>query len=297
MSRLSNSLFILGLMLGCIGKAPAQSANPKNAAAAKDGLLIRNPPAQLAGGGFYKKYADAGGIPVLSSEKVPDAAVRAAGEIVNYMLHDRPDLRQYLVQQRSKVMIMAATEFQTDLPEYRDMKKPEKNDGRLTDKERADYDKPGGIGGQTDAEYWNQRARGMGGIEVSCAEENLLGYKTDWYYGENIFVHEFAHTVFMALKNADPKLYGAIKKAYQQAQAKGLYKGQYAINTLDEYFAEGTQWWFWSNYEFYDGEIRVQSPEDLKAYDPELYRLLEQIYEGHTIPADVYHGKNLWPGK
>jgi hypothetical protein len=74
-----------------------------------------------------------------------------------------------------------------------------------------------------------------------------------------------------------------------------MYKGQYAINTLAEYWAEGTQWWFWSNIEFYDGDVRVQSPDDLKGYDPALYAILERAYIGHKIPADIYHGRNLRP--
>jgi hypothetical protein len=76
-----------------------------------------------------------------------------------------------------------------------------------------------------------------------------------------------------------------------------MYKGQYAINTSAEYWAEGTQWWFWSNFEFYDGDQRVQSPDDLKSYDPVLYELLDKVYQGHQIPADIYSGKNLRPAR
>jgi hypothetical protein len=70
---------------------------------------------------------------------------------------------------------------------------------------------------------------------------------------------------------------------------KGLYKDQYAINTQEEYWAEGTQWWYWSNFEFYDDDTRVQSPGDLKKYDPTLYALLAQVYSGHHIEADVHY--------
>jgi hypothetical protein len=84
-----------------------------------------------------------------------------------------------------------------------------------------------------------------------------------------------------------------IYAAYEAAKTKGLYKNQYAINTVAEYWAEGSQWWFWSNFEFFDGKIRVQSPDDLKAYDPKLYSLFEKVYPGHHIPGDVYYGKNL----
>jgi len=71
-----------------------------------------------------------------------------------------------------------------------------------------------------------------------------------------------------AIRRADTALYREIGLAYEDAKAKGMYKGQYAINTVAEYWAEGTQWWFWSNIEFYDGSTRIQTPEDLLAYDP-----------------------------
>jgi hypothetical protein len=212
---------------------------------------------------------------------------------MNYMLLKRPDVRAELIKQGAELSIIAKTEMQTDLPEYRDWKKPAKDDIRLTPYEREHYDLPGGIASMTDRQYWNQRARGMGGIQTSCAEENLLGYPGTRYYGENITVHEFSHNIMGVLETADPALYAQITPAYEAAKAKGLYQGQYAINTVAEYWAEGTQWWFWSNFEFYDGKTRVQSPDDLKAYDPVLYHILDQVYQGHHIPADVYYGRNL----
>jgi hypothetical protein len=257
--------------------------------------MISAPPAELALDTFYKKYTDAFGIPVVASDKTPNSAVLIARDIINYMLMKRPDIRQVLVQRKARVLVMAESEMETDLPERRDWKKPGKEDPRLTPGERENYDKPGGIAGMTDREYWNRRARGMGGIVTSCAEENLLGYPNTRYYGENILVHEFSHMMMNGLRTADTALYAEIKPAYEAAKAKGLYKGQYAINTVAEYWAEGTQWWFWSNYEFMDGETRVQTPDDLKAYDPTLYHILERVYIGHHIPADVYHSKNIKP--
>ena len=77
--------------------------------------------------------------------------------------------------------------------------------------------------------------------------------------------------------------------------ARGRYKGHYAETTANEYWAEGTQWWFWSNYEWMDGTTRLQTPDDLKAYDPKLFELLGRVYVGHHIPADIYHGRNIRP--
>ncbi|HEV3165901.1 MAG TPA: hypothetical protein VGZ22_17865 [Isosphaeraceae bacterium] len=53
----------------------------------------------------------------------------------------------------------------------------------------------------------------------------------------------------------------------------------------------------WSNYEFRDGDQTIQSPEDLERYDPKLYELLSRVYPDHHIPMDVYHAKNLKPGR
>jgi hypothetical protein len=261
------------------------------------------PPAELALDPFYKKYVDADGIPVVSSENVADDALWLARDIVNYMLQKRADVRKVMVDRKSRLLVMAISEGETDLPERRDWTRPAITDRRLTARERETYNAPTGIANMTDKQYWDNRARGMGGNVTSCAEENLLGIPGTRYYGEHITVHEFSHNVMGALRVADSELYAQIQPAYEAAKAKGLYKSwprgneQYAINTVAEYFAEGTQWWFWSNFEFYDftTKARVQSPDDLKAYDPTLFGILEKIYAGHHIPADVYHGKNLRP--
>jgi hypothetical protein len=255
--------------------------------------MISAPPSDLGLDPFYKKYADAFGIPVVSSEKVPDDALLVARDIVNFMLLKRPDVRDVMVGRKSRLLIMADTEFETDLPERRDWKKPAKDDPRLTPGERQRYDEPGGIASMTDREYWNRRARGMGGNVTSCAEENLLGYPNTRYYGENITVHEFSHNIMGALRISDPVLFKEIQDSYAEAKSKGLFKGHYAENTAAEYWAEGTQWWFWSNYQATIGGVRLQTPDDLKMYDPRLYAIFEKVYAGHHIPADVYHGKNI----
>ena len=249
-------------------------------------------PSDLTLDPFYKKHADALGIPVVSSEKVPDAALLVARDIVIHMLAKRPDLREAMVGRKMRVIVMARSESTTDLPEQKDWKKPGPDDRRLTRDEREHYEER--IGRLTDKEYWDRRARGMGGNPTSCAEENLLGYPGTRYFGENIFVHEFAHGIMdIGIRRADPELLRKIRDAYKAAMDKGLWKGHYASTNANEYWAEGTQTWFWSNYEYKDGETTVMTPDDLKGYDPTLYDLLSQVYADHHIPLDVYHAKGL----
>ncbi len=254
---------------------------------------IGAPPSSLHLDPFYKKHVDAHGIPVTSSEKTPDAALLVARDIVIYMLAKRPDLREAMIARNWRVGVMAQTEMTTDVPEHRNRKKPAPTSGVLTEGERRNYER---IAKMTDKEYWDRRARGLGGNPTTCAEENLLGYPGTRYYGENILVHEFSHAIMGGgIRAADPKLHGEILEAYKEAMAKGLWKGHYGSTNANEYWAEGTQTWFWSNYEFTDGGRTIQTPEDLKSYDPKLFELLSRVYPSHRIPMDIYHGKNIKP--
>jgi hypothetical protein len=289
-------LLVITVVAGNQEKAPATTEKPSEKPLIEDYIRanISAPPQALGVDAFYKKYTDAIGIAILSSEKVPDAALLVARDIVIHMLAKRPDLRAAMVNRKMRVGIMAQSESTTDIPEHRNMKKPTREDPRLTPQERENYDN--GIAKMTDKEYWGKRARGLGGNPTTCAEENLLGYPGTRYYGENIFVHEFSHAIMgQGIRTADPALYQEIQAAYKEAMAKGLWKGHYGSNTVNEYWAEGTQTWFWSNYEFTDGEKRIQSPEDLQQYDPKLYELLSRVYLDHRIPMDIYHGKNISP--
>jgi hypothetical protein len=248
---------------------------------------------------FYGKYADADGIPVLASAKVPDEALLVARDIVNHMLA-RADIRADLIKRGARVGIMANSDSVMDFPEQRDWKKPGRVDRRLTDYERASYDQPGGIASMTAREYWNRRARGMGGTFTTCAEENLLGYPGTQEFGNNVLVHEFAHNIHSTVRRVNPELDKELQAAYKEATTKKMYlnaRGErnYAVNTIEEYWAMGTQWWFWDNYHrvfVTDGvEHTVWSPEDLERYDPKLYSILSRVYADHRIPADAYHGK------
>jgi hypothetical protein len=99
-----------------------------------------------------------------------------------------------------------------------------------------------------------------------------------------------------AFRRVDPKLYEDVQKAYAAAMAAGRWKGHYGATNANEYWAEGTQTWFWSNYAFKDGDRTIQTPDDLKEYDPQLFELLGRVYPDHRIPLDVYHGKQIPPG-
>ena len=223
---------------------------------------VTAPPAELKLDPFYKKYVDAAGIPVVSSDKVPDRALLGAREIVIHMLSQRDDVRGAIVKNQVRVAIMSKDEVTTDIPEHADLNKVF----------------PG-----TD---WNTRCRGVGATverpASSGAEENLLVYAKDPYKGENIFIHEFAHTIFnTGIKFVDKDFADELRKAYDSAMQRGLWKQTYAATNADEYWAEGVQDWF-------DANLHADPPngihnavhtrEQLKKYDPELARLIRKIF-------------------
>jgi len=183
--------------------------------------------------GFYKKYVDIMGIPVLSSDKVCDCVLQKAAWIVHGTISHlirMSEVLNMMVANKHRVAIMARSEKTTDVPEHR-MLEP-KN-------------------------YWDERARGLGGIPSapcsSGAEESVMceSWQTNSYFGENILLHEFSHGIarlgFMFLtwdgKNWDD-YNGAVYKASKDS---GLWQSTYASTNQFEFFAEAVQTWFDTN--------------------------------------------------
>lgn len=224
---------------------------------------------------------------MVGSSRVPAEALLRARRIVAAMLAHRPDLAAELVREGARVGVMAADEAITDLPEHRAWKKPARDDPRLTQCELKHYDR---IEAASDRDYWNARARGIGGTFTTVGAENLLGERGDRYFGETILVHEFSHAILGAVERIDPALYRAAEAAYSDAKSKGKWKGDYAAVTLQEYWAEGTQFWFNDNKLARLDEGPVVSDSDLERYDPALYRVLERVYGGrHRLAGDPYY--------
>jgi hypothetical protein len=247
--------------------------------------VVRPVPAELGVSAFYLKYVDALGIPVLASGKVPDAALLVARDIVNAMLAARPDVRKALIARGWRTGVIAEVEMTMDIPEYSKMKRP-----------GASREEPVT---QADRDYHANRSRGLGGNPTTGAEENLLGYPGTRYWGEHIFVHEFAHAIMTGLRDVDPPMVAEIRAAYDAAMAAAKYvhpdgRKHYATTNAGEYWAEGVQWWFFSNYgECFTGGVKVETPEEFAAYDPTLNALIGRVFTTHKIEMDVFHAKRI----
>jgi len=200
---------------------------------------------------FYQKYTHAGPLPILGSDKVSDYALLEAAWLVDHVIGHRPDILQALADQGVRMVIMAYNEYTTDLPEQANM---------------------------TPKDYWDRRARGLGGRIVSGAEENLLAYPGDPYNTENILIHEFAHVIQgVGLRKVDPTFSRRLRAAYDDARKKGLWQDTYAGSNYGEYWAEGVQSWFDNNRENDSIHNHVDTRAELKVYDPNLAALCAEV--------------------
>ncbi len=223
---------------------------------------VRTIPADWGLPGWYVKGIRVDGIAIGGSQKVSDRAILEAGRLTAILLKPIPKVARELVRQNIHVAVMASEEVTTDVPEHAILPKryPETN--------------------------WDERARGLGPVAnirvVSCAEENLLRFWQDRYRGESIFIHEFSHAIMdFGLKRLDKGFEPRLQSAFDNAKSRGKWKDTYALANLQEYWAEGVQSFFAANYEVKaaDGVHNgINTPEELKAYDPPLYALLEATF-------------------
>ena len=224
--------------------------------------LVQEPPQDLNFDPFYKKYINAKGIPIISSENVRDEALVIAKDLVECMLSFREDVLSNYVRNSGKIAIIGIDELTTDIPEYGDL-----------------YEVfPG-----TD---WNKRARGLGATTQrpvsSVGEENLLCHPSDKHHGEDILTHELAHGILnLGIKFVNPEFENELKITFENARISGLWDNTYASTNHYEYFAEGVQSWFNVNKEVDPSNgihNFVNTRDELKNYDPALYELLSRYF-------------------
>jgi alpha-glucosidase len=201
---------------------------------------------------FYAKYTDYQGYPILSSAKVSDEALLEARYLIGQMLAGRDDIVQSLIKANCRFTVMAPDEMTTDVPEQRNM---------------------------TPKDYWDRRARGLGGRITSCGEENLLNLRGDRYRNENILIHEFSHCIHQrGLRSVDPSFDRRLRETYRNAIDQGLWADTYAAENPSEYWAEAVQAYF--DCQAPKGGVHndIDRREKLEKYDPELFKLIDEVF-------------------
>ena len=217
---------------------------PCSASPSAPSALPAPPSAPRAQTRLYAKYVSVEGIPVVSSAQVSDHALLSASTIVRRMLRKRPDIRDRLVAEGVRVAVMSPVEQTARSPRAEDA-------AQGADRQRR---APTGI----------ERARGLGGsfgIPVASAErsENLQCMPCDRYRGGDVLMHEFGHTIEDIGLARDLPFQRDLVAAYDDALAKGLWRGTYSARDRHEYWAVGVQIAGSTQNEPWDGGARERS--------------------------------------
>ena len=122
----------------------------------------------------------------------------------------------------------------------------------------------------------------------------MLALPQDKYVGENILIHEFAHLIHtVGIAGIEPGFNERLEDLRQNAIKKGLWDKTYAVSNKEEYFAECVQSFFNCNRyaEPANGVHNwVNRRTKLKAYDPNMYRLLQEYF--YEIENNVWNYYN-----
>ena len=151
---------------------------------------------------FYKKCTQVQGILIATSDRVSDYAHReAAYQFDMVMKCLDPNVAQRIRDRKLLCLLIAASEFTSDLPQFH------------SDKTGKELD------------FSNWRNRGFlswkdGRPVVVFAEEDVLEYEGGMRL-ESILIHEFGHVIHGA--GFDKDLQTRLSETFAQAKAKGLY--------------------------------------------------------------------------
>ena len=194
---------------------------------------ITSPPASLGVDPIYKKYLDAGGVPILAPADVSDKAMDLAYNILVGMVSTRHDLFDVLV--RSNFRIILYNDYTTGLAEL-----PEFKDWSLATEYAGVY---------------------LQEFSYTAAAAPAFDFQCNFH-----LIHEIAHAIDYSEQMLDRSFRARRDKAYQNAMAAGLWKGEYAETDESEYWAEAVSEWF------------SPSNEPLAQRDPEAAKLVASVF-------------------
>jgi alpha-glucosidase len=217
---------------------------------------------------FYKKYINADGVVIVSSDNVPDSALLAARKTILFLSSKRPDVLEAMLKHHPRISIMAVNETASDLPEF----------GPRSDGEWGLGQMPGG--------------------PTSLVSVKGICFPGNQHYFANALVHEFVHMIHnMGMIETDPEVLDEIYAAYLSAIKKGQFippkdeplEGITPFDAYgdDEYFTHAVNAWFDLNESWpgpwMDVKVGERGPPsgthaELKERDPQTYELISRFF-------------------
>jgi hypothetical protein len=243
------------------------------------------PPARFKIDPYYTKFTFAREFPVLGSKQVRDEALLKANDTIRKTFAYRHDILKALIADGARLVVLSRDEKLSDLPEFKESK-----------------NKPG-----FDEVRYLDYAPGLKLMVVP--EENVLGLPGEPFAGQCMVVSVFAKAMHqvaglrpvlpdfeqrrdkqqyeLRVKRLDVEFDQKLRKTYEAALTKGLWKGTAAARDRVEYWAAGVTAYFDATG---DGQAPhladrpITTREALKAYDPDLHGLVEETmaYKEHV---------------
>jgi alpha-glucosidase len=246
---------------------------------------VMAPPARFKIDPYYTKFTYAREFVVLGSKQVSDQALLKANDTIRKMFAYRHDILKVLIAEGARLVVLGRREKLSELPEFKDQKS------------KAGFDEVRYL------EYTPSLKL------LVVPEENVLGLPKDQFAGKGVVVSVFAKALYQAtglrpvdpnferqrgkqqyelrVKRMDVEFDNRLKKLYEQALGKGLWKGTAAAHNRGEYWAAGVEAYFDAAGDCQppdQADRAITTREALKAYDPDLYALVEETmaYKGHV---------------
>jgi alpha-glucosidase len=243
------------------------------------------PPARFKIDPYYSKFTWAREFPVLGSKQVGDEALLKANDTIRKMFAYRHDILKAMITDGARLVVLGRKEKLSDLPEFKEAKS------------KAGFDEVRYLDYNTSQKL------------MVVPEENVLGLSGEPFGGRCMVVGVFARALHqvtalrpvipdfdqrrdkqqyeLRVKRLDVEFDRRLQKAYDGAMARGLWKGTTAARDRVEYWAAGVEAYFDAAGEGQppQGTDRpITTREALKAYDPDLYALVDETmaYREHV---------------
>ncbi|MCD8049179.1 MAG: DUF5695 domain-containing protein, partial [Clostridia bacterium] len=227
--------------------------------------------------GFYTKCIEVYGIPICSTDDVPDEALIKAADVIEMLLgkivREFPEIMNKMVENGVSIIIIGEHETNAEHPSW---------NGWEDETER----------------------RGGGGVVTTVLVEDLIVPEEDtWRKTFAGLVHEATHTI-LTYGIGDAQGIGArsdyyerILAAYENAVAKGMYPSpnEYDASNYHEYFAgEVGRFFNGSPTDLpVEGAESLTDREQLEIYDPEIYEIIEELFDKCDLPYPWGNGTGI----
>ena len=251
------------------------------------------PPAKFHIDPYYTKFTYAREFTVLGSKHVSDQALLKANDTIRKMFTYRHDILKTLINDGARLVVLGPDEKLSDLPEFKGAK------------EKAGFDAVRYLEYTPDLKL------------MVVPEENVRDLANDPFVGRCMVVSVFAKALHqvaglrpvdpnferqrgkqqyeLRVKRLDIEFDHRLQKLYEHAMSKSLWKGTPAARNRVEYWANGVEAYFdaaGTGSPPDSADRPVTTREALRAYDPDLYTLVDETmaYAGHVDWRYQPHG-------